>query len=146
VDRCETEVAASPALVWSTLSDGYALEHWVVGCKTIRRIDGEWPRPGATAHHRVGVGPLSLQDSTSVVEAVERELLVLRARARPAGVAHVRITIAPGEDGSSCVAIEEGIVSGPTARLPQRLLDLMIHGRNVETLRRLRNLVESRRT
>jgi uncharacterized protein YndB with AHSA1/START domain len=57
---------------------------WLVGCREIRDVDDAWPEPGSRFHHRVGlVGPLTVPDSTSVLEIEPDRLLVLEVRARP---------------------------------------------------------------
>ena len=139
--RTSTHVDASPEQVFAVLDDAKTYEFWVVGSKEIRDVDADWPAEGSSFHHSVGVGPLTVKDSTSVLERVPPRRLKLRARARPTGIAHVTIEVEPSNGGSE-VTIDEIPVEGPPAKLHNPLQDKLIHHRNVETLRRLRWLVE----
>ena len=47
--RTSIHVSAPPEAVFAVLSDPYTYEHWVVGCKRIRGVEGDWPQPGATS-------------------------------------------------------------------------------------------------
>src|SRR6185436_5025666 len=93
--RCETVIDVPPEAVWATLADGDSFQDWVVGCKEIRKVEGDWPTPGSSIHHSIGVGPATLDDTTTVVEMEEGRRLVLRANIRPVGVAGVVMTLSP---------------------------------------------------
>ena len=134
-------VAAAPAVVFGVLSDPFTYSQWVVGCKEIRRVDGEWPEPGATFHHSIGLGPFTLRDTTSVVECDPQQRLVLHARARPTGVARVELSLAARAGGTE-VTIAERPIKGPAALLHNPLQDWLIDRRNREGLRRLKQLAE----
>jgi len=134
-------VAAPPERVFALLADAWTYEEWVVGCKAIRAVDDGWPAPGATFHHSVGVGPLTVRDTTTVLESEPPRRLVLRARARPAGVARVEFELAE-YDGGTEIAIVEHPVSGPPALLHNPLQDWLIDRRNRESLERLKRLAE----
>lgn len=134
-------VDAPPERVFDILDDASTYEFWVVGCKDIRAVDAEWPAPGSAFHHSVGVGPLTLKDSTSVVERDRPRTLELRARARPAGVARVHFELTAQGSGTT-VTIEEAPIEGLPAKLHNPLQDHLIHQRNEETLRRLKWLAE----
>ncbi len=136
-----TYVDASPDRVFDILDDATTYEFWVVGAKDIRSVDPEWPAPGSAFHHSVGVGPLTVKDSTSIVERDRPRTLELRARARPAGIARVRFELVPQGSGTQ-VTIEEAPIEGLPALLHNPVQDYLIHQRNQETLRRLRWLVE----
>ena len=78
------------------------------------------------------------------VEACEPgRRLVLRARARPTGVARVEFELA-GRDGGTEVIQSERPIEGPPARLHNPVQDWLIDRRNREGLRRLKQLVERR--
>ncbi len=133
----------TPEDVFDVLADGWSYATWVVGAARIREVDHDWPQVGARIHHSVGAWPLLLSDTT-VVEAVEEpRVLQLRARAWPTGEARVVIRCAP-DAGGTLVTIDEWAVSGPANLVPQPLLDPALHARNVEALRRLGYLAESR--
>jgi uncharacterized protein YndB with AHSA1/START domain len=139
--RTTTRIAATPDRVFAVLADPWTYEDWVVGCKQIRDVDDGWPAPGATFHHSVGLGPLTVRDSTTVIESEPPQRIVLRARARPAGVARVDIDLAEAGGGTE-VAMREQPVSGPPALLHNPLQNRLIDRRNAESLRRLKQLAE----
>ena len=141
--RTATVVNAPPEAVWAVLADPPTYEEWVVGSKEIRRWDPEWPAVGAAFHHTVQVGPLPVKDRTTVLESEPPRRLVLRARARPTGIAHVALTLTPQGAGTR-VAMAEWPVSGPPAALANPVQDFLINRRNDEALRRLKRLAERR--
>lgn len=138
-------VAATPDDVFAVLADGRSYERWLVGCKKIRDVDEGWPAPGTKIHHRVGFGPIELEDTTVAVETEPPRRLKLRARARPLGVAEVVFDLAPTEDGLGTeVTMVEYSVKGPAKVLHNKLLDLLVSARNAKSLQRLRDVVEER--
>lgn len=138
-----TQVNASPETVFAVLSDPCSYEHWVVGSKDIRSWDPGFPAPGTSFHHTFMIGPVPVKDSTSVLELDPPRHILLRARARPTGIAHVALDLTPA-DGGTRVAITEWPVEGLPARLHNPLQDKLIQLRNVESLRRLKRLAEKR--
>ena len=92
-------------------------------------------------HHELDGG---IEDSTSVIDSEACRRLVLRARARPAGIAEVVLTIEPNGSGSK-VQMEEKAVEGPAALIPELVLAPLIKARNIESLRRLGELACARR-
>ena len=136
-------VDAPPEAVWAVLADPRSYEDWVVGSKEIRRWDPEWPAVGATFHHTFMIGLLPLKDRTSVLESEPPRRLVLRARARPTGIAHVALSLTAEGDGT-LVELAEWPVEGPPAALSNPLQDLLIKRRNDVALRRLKRLAERR--
>ena len=139
------QISATPEQVWSVLADGWLYPLFVVGASRMRDVDAGWPAVGTRLHHSVGTWPLLIDDTTEVLEVVERERLLLLARGWPAGQAHVEITLEPrGTD--TVVTIAEQATSGPGALMPKALQDPQLHVRNIETLRRLAYVVEGRAT
>ncbi len=134
-------VAASRERVFAVLSDPRSYEYWVVGSKEIRDWDPDFPAPGTRFHHTFLVGPLPIRDTTTVLEADPPRRLLLRARARPTGIAHVALDL-EARDGGTQVSITEWPVEGLAARLHNSLQDKLIRMRNVESLRRLKRLAE----
>src|SRR5689334_10614757 len=61
-------IDASREQVFAVLADGPRYHEWVMGAADVRAADVEWPAPGARIHHSTGVGPLTIDDSTEVVE------------------------------------------------------------------------------
>jgi uncharacterized protein YndB with AHSA1/START domain len=128
---------AAPEAVFDVLADAWRYPDWVVGAKKIRDVDSTWPAPGSRFHHRVGFGPIDVADST-VVEVMERpSRVVLRARARPAGVARVTVDLTAAADGGTEVAMREEIISPIASRLDNPLLQGLIRARNRKSLQRL---------
>jgi hypothetical protein len=87
------------------------------------------------------MGPITVHDTTSVLESEPARRLVMRARARPTGVARVELDLMPSAGGTD-VTITEFPVEGPPAWLHNPLQDWLIDRRNRESLRRLRRLAE----
>ena len=87
------------------------------------------------------MGPLTIDDNTKVVSIDEDRELVLEARARPAGIVHVRFEIEAHGD-RSILRIYELPKRGFVAAAWNPAFQVMIHMRNKESLRRLKNLVE----
>src|SRR3954447_17119974 len=128
-----------PEAIWGALSepDGYA--YWVVGSKAVRDADDGFPAPGTKFHHTIGVGPLTLDDHTEVLEAYEPSLLRLRAKGRPLRTASVTLRMEP-LDGGTCVEIVEH-PDGPYSFLSLNpLVHLFTKVRNAESLMRLEEL------
>lgn len=65
----------------------------------------------------------------------------MRARGWPIGEASIVIDVKPRGDGC-VVRIVEDAADGPGLLLPKLVRDMLIHGRNVETLRRPAHLSE----
>jgi hypothetical protein len=142
VARNQIEVAVPPSVVFAVLAHPARYRDWVVGAKEIRGFDHRWPAPGASFRHRFGLGPAAVSDLTTVLAADPPAELVLVACFGPVGAAEVRIRVTPSAAGS-LVTMEERPVSGPLGAVRgARLLDLLIHVRNAESLRRLRRLAQ----
>jgi uncharacterized protein YndB with AHSA1/START domain len=143
VARTEIEIEAPPEQVWAVLAEPKHYPDWVVGASAIRDADPGFPAPGTRFHHRVGFGPLKIDDHSEAVEAEPPRRLKLRAKARPLGTAFVTLVLEPTARGTHVTMYEE------PADLLSRVVynpitDLLLHGRNVESLRRLKALVEAR--
>lgn len=134
-------VKAPPEKVWAVLADPDNYAHWVVGSRDIRDADPDFPAKGTSFHHTLAFGPLDLKDESSVVESDEPRRLVLHVRARPFGRGAVAMELDPA-DGGTQVTMHEGPASHVARLLYNPLMDLALHGRNVEALRRLAELAE----
>ena len=132
-------IPVTPERVWAVLADPGSYAYWVVGSDTIRDADGGWPQPGTKIHHRVGAGPLKINDDTEVMQAAPPRRLVLHARARPLGTARVVLDLSPEGASTRVVMIEE-----PDDRfsrlLHNPLTDRVLRRRNETALRRLGEL------
>jgi uncharacterized protein YndB with AHSA1/START domain len=125
--------------VWDALADAYGYGYWVVGSSEIRDVDEHWPEVGSRFHHTVGIRPLRVSDHTESLEARRPNLLRMRAKARPVGTAQVTMTMEPLAGGTRVRMAEnpDGL-SGWLSLNP--LVQLLVKGRNAESLMRLEEL------
>jgi hypothetical protein len=137
-------IAAPPSAVWAVLADGWSYATWVVGAACVRDVDPGWPAEGTRVHHAFGVWPMLVQDFTRVERSGPPLELELIARGRPAGEAHVHLSVRPEGAQGSIVTITEDAVAGPGRLVPAPLRHLLIGPRNRETLYRLALLAEGR--
>lgn len=133
-------VQASPEQVFAILADGWTYSDWVVGTVHIRDVDGHWPAVGAQLHHKAGPWPLSLQDSSTVLAMEPGRSLKLRAGLWPLGSAVVQIRLEP-VGGGTRIVMKEDFEAGPLLFVRNKLNDLVLHRRNIESLRRLNDIV-----
>ncbi len=142
VARTEAQFSVPPERVFAVLCDPEAYADWVVGAHSVRGADPGWPAVGSRLHHRVGAGPLTVEDHTQVLDVDPLRRLVLRARARPFGTATVELVLEP-RDGGTHVTMTE-VAGDPLSKLAiNPLTDPLVHHRNVESLRRLRRISET---
>ena len=141
----ETYVEAPPDAVFDVLADPSSYAHWVVGATRTRKADRAWPRPGSKFHHTQGFCGLGLPDNTEVLASSRPRQLVLEARMRPLAVNKVELRLQPRGDGTRVTMIEYP-TGGIAAMVDNRLMDMLLHLRNLEALRRLRRLAENGRT
>ena len=134
-------VQASPEQIFAVLADGWTYSDWVVGTVHIRDVDEQWPAVGAELHHKAGPWPLSLHDSSTVLAMVPNRVLKLRAGLWPLGSAVVEIILDPLPGGATRVTMKEDFEAGPLLFLRNKLNDLVLHRRNIESLRRLTDIV-----
>jgi uncharacterized protein YndB with AHSA1/START domain len=137
------EIAVHPDRVFDQLADGWIFSAWVVGASHIRDVDPEWPAVGARLHHRVGPWPVSIDDTTQVLEVVPGSRLVLQARAWPFGEARVELTIEAAAFGST-VIMAEAPTHGAGRVFDNPLQRVVLRRRNMESLTRLACLAEKR--
>jgi uncharacterized protein YndB with AHSA1/START domain len=126
--------------VWAALADPRTYPSWLVGAKHIRAVDDSWPAPGSAFHHRVGFGPLTVDDRTTVMEVEPERLLVLRIRATFALQAIVRFELSD-EAGGTHVRFEEEPARRLIGNLVRPVMDPVTHARNAASLDRLARLV-----
>ena len=67
------ETSASRQRVWAVIADGWTYSQWVVGNSRMRAVDPNWPQPGSTLHHSIGVWPAVINDSTVVESCTPEE-------------------------------------------------------------------------
>jgi polyketide cyclase/dehydrase/lipid transport protein len=135
-------VHAPPDRVFAVLADGWTYSDWVVGTVHIRDVDPAWPQVGARLRHKIGPWPFSLKDSSTVTACTPDRSLTLRAGLGPMGEATVRLELEPVGSSGTRVTMHEDFHAGPLHWLKNKVNDLLLHGRNVEALRRLADLAE----
>jgi hypothetical protein len=137
-------IAADQSVVFDHLLEPRTYEEWLVGAKDIREVDAHWPEPGARFHHRVGVGPLTIDDVTTVVSVSPPTELVLRASIGPLGTAIVRF----GLVGSNPTVVrfdeapDSGLLRLVGVTVGRAILRASVWGRNEASLEQLKHLVE----
>jgi uncharacterized protein YndB with AHSA1/START domain len=139
----EIHIDTSPERVFAVLADWRSYGDWVVGSRHMRGADPGFPAAGTRFHHQVGVGPLHLNDHTKVLEVDQPRKLILKAKARPLGTAVVDMTMEPEGNGTR-VIMREDPGDKLTAFVFNPLTHLLVRGRNVESLQRLKRLAEQR--
>ncbi|GAA0584922.1 SRPBCC family protein [Paractinoplanes ferrugineus] len=131
--------------VFAVLSDAWTYSDWVVGTAHIRDVDPGWPAVGTRLHHKAGPWPLSLKDSSTVLEMTPDRHLKLKAGLWPLGEATVDIRLEPAGPGATRVTMSEEFDAGPLQAMRNKVNDLLLHGRNTEALSRLADLAENSR-
>ncbi|WP_102140907.1 SRPBCC family protein [Mycobacterium hubeiense] len=134
-------VRASRRQVWDVLSDGWTYSQWVVGNTRMRAVDPDWPAPGSTIRHSIGVWPVVINDETVVQECVPLEKLVLLAKMGPLGAARVTLRLNDIPDGCG-VQMDEVAVRPLMSLVPNVVQQLGLWPRNREALWRLGALAE----
>jgi hypothetical protein len=135
---------ASADDVFAVLADGWTYSDWVVGTAHIRDVDATWPEPGSELHHKVGPWPVSVRDSTTVLECEPGRMLLTKVRLWPLGQGEVRFTLVPVGPQRTRVTMAETFTGGPLRWVHTKLNDLVVHWRNAEALRRVEDLARSR--
>lgn len=136
-------MACSPQAVFDVLADGWVFPSWVVGASRMRDVDEAWPQVGARLQHSFGVWPMLINDETVVREWDPPRRMVMSPKGWPVGEALVTIDVKQRGDGC-VVRIQERAQRGPATALPYAMLDLYLHARNAEALRRLSFIAEGR--
>lgn len=133
------DLPASPDVVFDLLADPRTYPHWLVGNQRIRAVDDDFPAVGAGFDHSVGATEEStVDDESEVLESDPPHRLSLLVKAGPLRGA-VTFLLLPSRDGTE-VRFRERPVGWMAALTP--FLRLILHGRNVESLRRLAQLVD----
>ena len=133
----------SPSDVFAVLADGWLYPSWVVGASRMRDVDHNWPQVDSRLQHSFGVWPMLLNDETVVREWDPPRRMVMSPKGWPVGEALVTIDVKPRRDGC-VVRVQEKAQKGPATLVPSAALDIYLHARNIETLRRLAFIAEGR--
>lgn len=129
-------IECPPARVWDVLADGDTYAQWVVGTKQILHADNHWPTVGAGLRFRVGLGPLTFEDTCIVRICEPGSRLELEAKADPLGTARIAFTLLPWAD-HTLVILDEHPLRGLGARIQGPPTELVLHLRNRHMLANL---------
>jgi uncharacterized protein YndB with AHSA1/START domain len=130
------EINASADRVFGVLIDPWTYPQWLAGTADMRDVDDEWPQIGSRFHHRVGLRPLTIADSSEVVAIEDNRLLRLAVRARPLISAVVTFTLV-GDEDRCVVSFEEEPAPRAIGNAVRPVLDPVTHIRNHLSLKRL---------
>lgn len=128
-----------PEDVFAHLLDPWRYPEWLLGASTMRDVDDNWPEVGSKFHHRVGFGPLKVNDRSKVLEIDPPKRLVLHVRATPALQGIVTFTVEPTAEGSILWLEEDPALK--IAQMLRPVLDPPTHLRNKASLRNLADLM-----
>src|SRR3546814_13454114 len=103
----------------------------------MRAVDDHWPEVGSRFHHRVGFGPLKVNDRSKIIEIEPPTRLVLHVRATPAVQGIVTFTVEPAAEGSILWLPEE-----PAGKLGRLIRPVLVRAPHVRTQASTRNLAD----
>jgi NAD(P)-dependent dehydrogenase (short-subunit alcohol dehydrogenase family)/uncharacterized protein YndB with AHSA1/START domain len=143
--RNRVHIEASPERVFAVLADAERYPEWVVGAAGTLTADDDFPAPGTSFQHRVGLGPLTLSsDVTEVLELDSPRRIVLKAKARPLGTAQVTIELTARAGGTELLMEEIAGDKLSALAASNRLGEAGLRVRNAVALSRLKRVVEER--
>jgi uncharacterized protein YndB with AHSA1/START domain len=137
----EIDIAAPRERVFEILADPDRYAEWVVGTSRIRDAESTWPAPGARLHHSVGADPLTVDDSTELLECEEPERLVLLAHIGPLGSFRVELLLRADGKATHVTMLEQPVEG--ISKLVGPATSAVIKLRNSLSLDRLKELAES---
>lgn len=135
-------ILASPAEVWSLLSDGHRYGEWVTGTQEVLVADPHWPAVGARLRVRVGVGRLVLDDTVVVRISEPESRLQLEAKAGPFGAARIAMHLIPWGEHTLLI-LDWHPLRGPGIRMHGLPVDYVVAIRNGMMLTKLARIAVS---
>jgi uncharacterized protein YndB with AHSA1/START domain len=142
--KVEHLINTTPERVFAVLADGWTYSDWVVGSAHIRDVDAEFPGAGSKLYHKVGPWPLSVSDESVVLECEAPYMLLLKVKLWPLGAGKVQFVLSSIGDRGTRVTMTEEFTDGPMVLARNKINDVLLHGRNAESLRRLEDLAVRR--
>ncbi|MGN6611075.1 MAG: SRPBCC family protein [Angustibacter sp.] len=137
-------VEAPAEHVYDVLADGWSYAAWVVGASRVRDVDVTWPDEGARIHHSIGAWPFLVNDKTTVIANSHNESIELDVAVLSLGRGRVTLRIEPEGEHRCTVEMREHMYDGLLSKVPDSVIDPLLHHRNVESLRRLAAIAEGR--
>lgn len=136
-------IRCCPVDVFDVLADGHLLPGWIHEGSSMSYVDQCWPSPGSHSRHSSRVGPIIINDTTSIVKWDPPRHMTLSLRGRLVGATVVTLDVELGANG--CLAhLSETVVQGPGLLVPATLRRAGLHLQNAERLQRLARLAETR--
>lgn len=129
-------ILSPPSTVWSLLADSSRYGEWVSGTQQIIAADPHWPEVGARLRFRVGLGPVTLDDTCTVRICEPGRRLELEARADPFGAARIAMNLIPWGD-NTLFLLEWHPLRGPGTRMHGLPVDYLVSIRNGMMLTKL---------
>ena len=142
--RNKRKINAAQEAVFDVLLDPYAYSDWVVGAYKVRDVDAGWPAEGSSFHHQLARSSGGVKDKTTILAIERPRSITLKAYARPVGAVEVTIRVESLTD-DSLVVVDESAAADSKLRKINPLLEVFIYLRNIEALRRLARIAESRK-
>jgi uncharacterized protein YndB with AHSA1/START domain len=141
--QVDIDIAAPPERVFEILLDPRYYGYWVVGAREIRGWDPDWPAIGSRFHHTQGIPPLTIKDHSILEDMDPPRCFQLLAKARPAGTFRVKLELEPNATGTH-VRMIENPADPLTKIVVNPPMHLLLKGRNVVSLDRLKEIAEGR--
>ena len=129
-------ILSSPTEVWRLLADGQRYGEWVTGTQQVLATDPHWPDVGARLRVRVGLGPLTLDDSRAVRTCEPQHRLELEAKADPFGAARIAMNLIPWGENTLFV-LDWHALRGPCVQMHGLPVDYVVRVRNGMMLTKL---------
>jgi uncharacterized protein YndB with AHSA1/START domain len=128
-----------PDEVFEHLLNPWEYPKWLLGASDMRAVDDDWPAVGSNFHHRVGWGPVKVNDRSQIVEIDPPRKLVLYVKATPLVQGEVTFTLEEVDGGTLLTLQEEPAI--PAGNLARPVLDPATHARNKRSLHQLADLM-----
>ncbi|MBC9716413.1 SRPBCC family protein [Streptomyces sp. TRM66268-LWL] len=134
-------IPSSPPEVWDLLSSGRRYGEWVTGTQEVLAADPHWPDVGAQLTVRVGMGPVTLDDTCTVRVCEPLRRLELEAQAGQFGSARIAMKLIPW-GGNTLFILDWHPIRGPGSRMHGMPVDYLVRVRNGMMLTKLARIAE----
>ncbi|WP_199549265.1 SRPBCC family protein [Streptomyces sp. N35] len=134
-------ILSSPPEVWDLLSSGPRYGEWVTGTQQVLAADPHWPDVGAQLKVRVGMGPVTLDDTSTVRVCEPLRRLELEAQAGQFGAARIAMKLIPWGENTLFI-LDWHPIRGPGSRMHGMPVDYLVKVRNGMMLTKLARIAE----